>query len=133
MASSNNTSIIDYSCLSGADYQEEMKHEALCAEMNDIVGGFLCQTYPGYPWGVNSNVRNGVINIFLMLRDGGRGRFGMTIKIDAQIHVVLTKVKHFGGELLERYGLRRGAMDADELGRLLETADFAGRIKVDES
>lgn len=133
MASKNNHSIIDYSDLSPAEVEAEMKHERMCAEMNDIVGGFLCNKFPGYPWGVASDVRNGVVNFYIMLGHAGRAPYGMTVKIDAQIQVMLKKCEYYAAELLERYGLRRGAMNADELGQLMETADFAGRIKIDES
>ncbi len=125
----NNHSIIDLS-----EYNaEELQHEQDCAAMNNVIGEFLCTTYPGYPWGVNSNVNMGIVNIFLMLGHGGRAPYGVTVKIDANLQTIMKKVVHFAGELLERYGLRRGAMDADEFGALMETRDFAGRIKIDES
>ena len=125
----NNHSIIDLS-----EYNaEELQHEKDCAELNNVVGEFICTTYPGYPWGVHSVVNQGVINIFLMIGNAGRAPYGVTVKIDTHLQGVLTKCVFFAGELLERYGLRRGAMDAHEFGRLLESRDFAGRIKIDES
>ncbi len=125
----NNHSFID-----SAEYTlEELEHEKDCADMNNLVGEFLCTTYPGYPWGVHSVVNNGIINIFLMLGHGGRAPYGVTVKIDGSLQSIMKKVIHYAGELLERYGLKRGAMDADEFGRLMETRDFAGRLKIDES
>ena len=125
----NNHSFIDQ-----REYtQAELEHEKDCADLNNVVGEFLCTTYPGYPWGVHSVVNNGVINIFLMLGSGGRAPFGVTVKIDCSLQNVLRKCVFFAGELLERYGLRRGAMNADEFGRLMESRDFAGRVKIDES
>ena len=125
----NNHSFIDQS-----EYtKEEIEHEKDCADLNNLVGEFLCTTYPGYPWGVHSVVNNGIINIFLMLGSGGRAPFGVTVKIDCSLQGVLKKCIYFAGELLERYKLRRGAMDADEFGRLMESRDFAGRVKIDES
>ncbi|CAL9954982.1 hypothetical protein VPH219E481_0003 [Vibrio phage 219E48-1] len=128
-----NQSFIDYSCLSQDAYDAEMKHEAMCMEMNNVVGEFICKTYPGYPWGVQTDIRNGIINIFLNIGNAGRAPYGVTIKLESQMQLVLKKCLHFSGELLERYGLRRGKMDANEFGALMETADFAGRIKIDES
>ena len=110
-----------------------MKHEAMCMELNNVVGNFICKTYPGYPWGIQSDIHNGIINIFLAAGHGGRAPYGVTVKLDAQMQIVLKKCELFAGELLERYGLRRGKMDANEFGALMETADFAGRIKIDES
>ena len=125
----NNHSFIDQN-----EYtKEELEHEKDCADLNNVVGEFLCTTYPGYPWGVHSVVNNGVINIFLMFGNGGRPPFGVLVKIDSNLQNVLRKCVFFAGELLERYGLRRGAMDADEFGRLMESRDFAGRVKIDES
>ncbi len=125
----NNHSFIDQS-----EYtKEELQHEKDCADLNNVVGEFLCTTYPGYPWGVHSVVNNGIINIFLMLGHGGRAPYGVTVKIDTHLQGILVKCVHHSGELLERYGLRRGAMDANEFGSLMETRDFAGRVKIDES
>ncbi len=128
-----NESFIDYSGLTADAYQAEMKHEAMCQEMNNVVGEYICKTYPGYPWGVQSDIHNGIVNIFLAIGHGGQAPYGVTIKLESQMQLVLTKCVHFSGELLERYGLRRGKMDAEEFGALMETADFAGRIKIDES
>ncbi|MCH9664302.1 MAG: hypothetical protein K0U41_00440 [Gammaproteobacteria bacterium] len=113
--------------------KEELEHEKSCADLNNVVGELLCTTYPGYPWGIQSNVNNGVINIFLMFGHGGRAPFGVTVKIDTHLRGVLQKCALYAGELLERYKLRRGAMDADEFGALMESRDFAGRVKIDES
>ena len=124
----NNQSIIDLT-----EYNaEELQHEKECADLNNVVGEFLCTTYPGYPWGVHSVVNQGVINIFLAFGHGGRAPYGVTVKIDSSLQNVMKKCIYYAGELLERYGLRRGSLDADEFGRLMETRDFAGRVKVDE-
>lgn len=133
MASENNHSFIDYSELSPQEVEIEMQHERMCAEINDIVGNFLATTYRNYPWAVNSNIKQGVINFWLGIGQGGRSPFGMTVKIDSSIQPMLMEVKQRGGELLERYGLNRGIMIEDEVQQLLEKRDFAGRIKVDES
>lgn len=125
----NNHSFIDLS-----EYNaEELQHEKDCADLNNVVGEFLCTTFPGYPWGVNSNVNNGIVNIFLMLGHGGRAPYGVTVKIDCSLQGLVKKCVHYAAELLERYGLRRGAMDADEFGQLMEKRDWAGRIQIDES
>lgn len=133
MASDNNHSFIDYSELSPAEVEREMKHERMCAELNDIVGNFLATTYKNYPWAVNANIQQGIVNFWLGIGHGGRSPYGVTVKIDSSIQPMLMQVKKYGGELLERYGLNRGQMIEKEMQDLISKADFAGRIKADES
>lgn len=138
MASDNNTSILDLSQLT----PEEIQHEAMCRELNDLVGNYIANKYPGYPWGVASDIRNGVVNIFLQLGTGtfdpnnpdktSRAPLGVTIRIDAQAQVMLKNCERYCGELLERYGLNRGRMIENEIRDALGKADFAGRLRVDE-
>ncbi len=128
MASDNNHSILDLRELT----PEDIRHERMCAELNDIVGGYIVQKYPGYPWGINADVRNGIVNIYLNIGNGGRAPYGVTVKIDAQAQVMLKKCELFCGELLERYGLNRGKMLEHEILAKVQGADFAGRFKIDE-
>lgn len=127
----SNDSIIDYSCLSPQDLEQEMKHEAMCAEMNEVVAVQLLKHYPGHMWGINSDIRQGIINIYLRYSTGNNV-FGVTVKLDASMQVVLKNCVRFGGELLERYGLSAGKLVESEMDTMLANRNMFGHVKVDE-
>jgi hypothetical protein len=110
---------------------EELKHYDMCGQLNDRLGNLLCKEYPGYPWGVSSNIWGGIVDIHLGFFNAGRAPLGMTIKLDDSMLRVERKVIHYAGELLERYAMVRGSMNEVEV--LESKKDWAGRIEVDES
>jgi hypothetical protein len=133
MASKYNMSTIDYSKLSKFDFEAEMLHEKMCAEMNDIVGNYLCRTYRGWPWAVNADIRNGIVNCWINIGHGSQPPFGIQVKLSHHIQLLHRDLKKFGGELLERYGVRVGHMREKDLEDLMNRTDFAGRVNIDTS
>jgi hypothetical protein len=96
---------------------------AVCEQgMANVMATVLNKAYPGHLWAVNVDIAGGVVhirNLFLS------GRWGFVVKLaDVQDDVENKQLMRAAGELLERYRLRRGAMnDAEYMG--LNT-DFAG-------
>lgn len=123
---SNESIIIDRTDMTMEDIQEEK----MCAELNQVVGNFLASKRPGYPWGIESRIRHGLINIFLADSPGQGPLYGAQVKISNQ-HTLLNDCLYYADELLERAGLRRGKMDADEYGSVKRR--FDGRMMIDES
>lgn len=114
---------------------DDIKNEKASAELNNLVGITLSQVYPGYPWGVHCDARTHTVRFWADIGNTlGRPPFGyvFTIKRDTGIPAIVARVKRGAGELLERYGLVRGAMNINEIGTLLEGADRLGRVKVDK-
>lgn len=104
---------------------------ALAKQIYDI----LWEIYPGHPWAISANHRqgNGTADIRLLYpnKEGQIYQFGFKLhigKLDASR--IRKKAMIAGGELLERYGLRRGganqhsALDARDNG-----LDRSGAIK----
>lgn len=123
---SNESVVIDRTDMTMADIEEEM----MCAELNQVVGNYLASKRPGYPWGIESKIRHGLVNIFLSDSPGNSPLFGAQVKIQNQ-HQLLTDSLRYADELLERAGLRRGKMNADEYGSVKRR--FDGRMMIDES
>lgn len=72
----------------------------------------LNRHYPMHPWAVRTN--GGVLEV---KNDGTSGRMGFAIPIPAlsgDYGVFAAKVKRAGGELLERYRIRRGIAKGDD-------------------
>jgi hypothetical protein len=82
----------------------------------------LCREYPGYAWMVGIN--QALVDIRLV---SVVGSFGYTLHL-TKFYSASERddaVKRAGGELLERYRLRRGHLNESELLSLRK--DFAGR------
>lgn len=89
-----------------------------------IVGETLCQHYPGHNWLVEAQTRTGMIDIRNTSLDGMMGcRIPMVGFATASELAVLAM--RYGGELLERYRVARGA--ADEIQLELLPTDNVGR------
>ncbi len=88
----------------------------------------LHTAYPGHLWGVAVDGKIGFADVRNL---GLSGNWGFRIRLDFVYSASQTKKKVLmaGGELLERYRLSRGRLDADEYGSL--STDFAGRFKAD--
>jgi hypothetical protein len=72
----------------------------------------LNEHYPNHPWAVR--IDGGVLEV---KNHGASGRMGFAIplpKLDGDYGVFAKKVKRAGGELLERYRIRRGTARGDD-------------------
>lgn len=76
------------------------------------VGETLFKHYPGYQWGVI--VQNGVIDVLNMNLSGKWGFRLLTKDLDPDMKVIMRA----GGEILERYKLKRGAFNEDTYNNL---------------
>lgn len=87
-------------------------NEAMCK----LIGRKLAETYPGYPWGVISEIEHGIIKIAL----GGFTQWPITIRVNSlKGDPSLKLVTKYAGELLERLRLpRKGFAMADWQGAL---------------
>ena len=82
--------------------------------------------YPGHLWGVN--MVQGVIQVMNL---GLSARWGFQIK-EENLDPDYKKVLMAGGELLERYNIKRGRMDVDQMNSLQR--DLRGEaINVDKT
>lgn len=80
----------------------------------------LAKSFPGYEWLVSSNDQTGVIDIYLPEIGGN---YAYTLHI-AKLDPHLKKVIKAGGEILERYNLRRTKLSRAEMSDLAR--DFKG-------
>ena len=80
----------------------------------------LDKHYPGHLWGINVDGAGGVMQVFNLALSG---RWGFILKLD-KIDPELKAVMRAGGELLERYRLKRGGLVLDNV--LSLDRDFAG-------
>ena len=94
----------------------------------------LCQVYPGYPWAVGVTHQGGTIAIDLAVEKPPAFRqFGYMLHLSSIMGPGgQAKVRAAGGELLERYGLRRGSAQADVQERAKENGlDVSGSAEGD--
>lgn len=79
------------------------------------VGEDLTRAFPGYPWMVGANHEAGTLQIDLMIdKPIGLERYGFLLHISTVLGAGGQKaVMRAGGELLERFGLRRGVAHED--------------------
>lgn len=87
------------------------------------VADVLHRKYPGHLWAVS--VHGGVVQVFNLLLSG---RFGFTVHAD-KIDTEYRAIVRAGGEILERYRQRRGAMNTDAL--QAQNRDFSGNLIYD--
>ena len=83
-----------------------------CFRTSQLIGNTLQQTYPGYRWRVKVDVVGGVatINIPAVTMDKC-----MTVHLDKIAFDMEDKIKLFGGEFLERYGLKTATIKDGEI------------------
>lgn len=87
----------------------------------------LDKAYPGYGWAVNVNLRGKMVTVQAMRLSG---EWGFYLKLDKVMHDPrLECVKKAGGEILERYRVRRGQVDIDQIANL--GRDFRKNFLVD--
>jgi hypothetical protein len=80
--------------------------------------------YPDHTWAVNVESRHGLVKIYHLITSGNKA---YVLHLDGFYSAsdFDKKIKMAGGEILERYRLRRGRFDEDEWLNL--PTDFAGR------
>lgn len=94
----------------------DFDHAKACAEA-------LTKHYPGYAWAVNVSSETGMVQVRNLTLSGDWG-FNIhlaRINSDPSLKVVIQA----GGEILERYKVKRGKIDQDEVDSL--PTDFIGR------
>jgi len=87
------------------DPEDSEADKLLCSE----VGRTLHENYPGYQWFVDVPPNQGVVIIRNVSLDP-RGNMGFNIK-RKDIYDIKMQTVMGGGEFLERYNAKRGAMD----------------------
>lgn len=81
------------------------------AAMVRLLGEKLATTYPGYPWGVMSEIEHGIVKICLM----GFPQWPVVIRVNSlKGDPSLKLVTKFAGELLERLKLSRENFKMDD-------------------
>lgn len=90
---------------------------------------WLHEFYPGHFWHVDANVRQGFINIKNLFLSGLQG-YRIALHGQASSSEVRQLTMVAGGEILERYGMPRGAFNAGAYEGL--KTDFAGRHSAHE-
>lgn len=108
-----------------ATSMEDVLRERLDQSKAKYIAGMLDQYYPGYGWAVNADTRNNIATVNAIRLSGDWGFYLHLDKLDPTGREIV----RYGGELLERYKVKRGAIDRDEV-RNLER-DFTGNFKVD--
>lgn len=80
------------------------------------IGELLNKHYPGYLWAVNVTLHGGMATIQSLALSG---EWGCYIPLSRIIHdPKMSYVIKCGGEILERYRVRRGAVDIDQVDAL---------------
>lgn len=99
--------------------------QAICEQ----VAAVLIRHYPGHDWLVEADRRKAFIDIRNICLDGQMGcRIPMSgYATSSELEKLAMR---YGGEILERYNLARGGLDAAALNDLPE--DFAGRLRHDQ-
>lgn len=94
-----------------------------------LVAQVLIRHYPGHDWVVEADRRKGFIDIRNVSLDGQLGA-----RIEMNGHASVSELEklamRYGGEILERFHVHRGALDAAQIDAL--STDFAGRLKADQ-
>ena len=105
------------------------EHHAKEIALAKRIADHLDKHFPGYLWAVNVDLFGAMATIQPLRLSGERGCYIKlaTIMEDTK----LACVTRYGGEILERYRVHRGAADADEIGSL--NRNFAGRFVVDNN
>jgi hypothetical protein len=99
--------------------------DPLDQQLCEIVGAVLMKHYPLYDWLIRADRRKGMIDIINVSLDG---QLGCRVFMDgpASVSELEHKAMMYGGEILERFNVTRGAMRYQEIAEL--PRDFAGRI-----
>lgn len=88
--------------------------EAMNLEMAKLCTDHLMRLFPGYLWAVNSDIKNGVVNILNYDVSTVSG-FRLLLTDLADPSTTGRELMLAGGEILERAGFNRGKMKEDEV------------------
>lgn len=102
--------------------------DPLDQQLCELVARVLMMHYPGHDWLVEADRRKGFIDIRNISL---AGEMGCRIPMDGPAtSSELEKIAmRYGGEILERYHVTRGALQQDQIDML--PTDFAGRLRAD--
>lgn len=81
--------------------EQHIKEYKLSGKIADL----LLKHYPGHLWGVNVDMRGGVVQVTNMRLSG---RWGFILHLADIVENPNKKIINAGGELLERYRMHRG-------------------------
>lgn len=105
-----------------AAQHEEARIAAREVELANRMADVLNRQYPGHLWMVHASIKGGVVHIRNLYLSG---KWGFVVKLaDVLADVENKQLMRAAGELLERYRLRRGALNMAEYTGL--KTDFAG-------
>ena len=90
-------------------------------EISKAVGEVLYKHYPGYRWAVHCDGHNGVVDVRNLTLSGKWG-FRMMLR-----DMCTQEIVRAGGEILERYRVRRGKLNGEEIADL--PRNFSGHIE----
>lgn len=98
-------------------------------QLCELVAGVLVKHYPGHDWLVEADRRKGFIDIRNVSLDG---QLGCRIPMNGPASVSeLEKIAmRYGGEILERFHVTRGALRRNEVDAL--PTDHRGRLRADQ-
>ena len=86
-------------------------YDAANQAMCKLLGEKLATVYPGYPWGVMSEIEHGIVKIAIQ----GFTQWPVVIRVNSlKGDPTLKLVVKFGGELLERLQLSREKFSMDD-------------------
>jgi len=88
------------------------------------VTNVLGAAYPEHMWAANVDIANGICTVYNLRLSGNWGFVLHLNKLLIDRKSAVTLLKQSGGELLERYQIRRGKFDEDEYSQLHQ--DHAG-------
>lgn len=89
--------------------QEQLANESIAKQVAEV----LDKHYPLHAWAVNANVIQGVVRVHNLKLSG---EWGFILKMDSLLNDPTDRpIVNAGGELLERFNISRGSMNADEM------------------
>ena len=98
--------------------------------MAETMAETLHAAYPGHMWAVACDGKTGMADVRNLYLSGNWG-FRLKLRDIYSASEFKRDVIRAGGELLERYRMSRGRMNADHL--MAHPTDFAGRLIADKS
>jgi len=106
---------------------DDIEHEASNIEMSKVCVAMLQKFYPGHFWQINADIRGGVVNV--INPEVSTKHCYTVVPFDWSLQEVAQAMMKAGGEVLERGGLSRGRLIADEV--LTAKRDILGNIRTE--
>lgn len=98
------------------DIKGSLREQEIAKSVTEV----LDQHYPGHMWAVNVDITGGVATVFNLRLSGNWGFMLHLDKLLISHNQAAKLIRDSGGELLERYRIRRGRYDIDEYSQLHE-------------